>query len=153
MFDELAEDFEDVHVLFLHAHDGNVIHSASSPVESFEDVKDMKLRTPSRTGAWVIEEMAAEPVGMPVPALPQAMSNGLVDGALIPYEIVPALKLQELDKYVTELPDGDRFGTAVFMFAMNKERYEALPDDIKAVIARKFGYEHCCGDWRPLGRI
>lgn len=137
--DLLAEDFEDIHVLFLHSHDGNVIHSASTPVRTLEDAAGMKLRTPSRTGAWMIEGMGAEPVGLPVPALPEAMSKGGVDGALTPLEIVPALKLQELDKYTIELPDGDRFGTAVFMLAMNKDAYEALPDDLKTVIDNNSG--------------
>ena len=132
--DLLAEDFKDVHVLFLHSHDGNLIHSASKPVRTFDDVAGLKLRTPGRTGAWVIEGMGAEPVGLPVPALPEAMSKGVVDGALTTYEIVPALKLQELDKFTTELPDGGRFGTAVFMVAMNKDAYDALPDDLQAVI-------------------
>lgn len=132
--DLLAEDFEDVHVLFLHSHDGNLIHSATEPVRSFEDAAGLKLRTPGRTGAWVIEGMGAEPVGLPVPALPEAMSKGVVDGALTTYEIVPALNLQELDRFTTELPNGDRFGTAVFMVAMNKDVYEDLPDDLKAVI-------------------
>ncbi|MEZ5824830.1 MAG: TRAP transporter substrate-binding protein [Geminicoccaceae bacterium] len=132
--DLLAEDFKDVHVLFLHTHDGNLIHSADRPVRTFEDAAGLKLRTPGRTGAWVIEAMGAEPVGLPVPALPEAMSKGVVDGALTTYEIVPALKLQELDKSTTELPGGDRFGTAVFMVAMNRDAYDALPDDLKAVI-------------------
>jgi len=137
--DMLAEDFDDVHVLFLHAHDGNLIHSATNPVRTFEDVEDMKLRTPGRTGAWVIEGMGAEPVGLPAPALPEAMSKGVVDGALTTFEIVPALKLQELDRYTTELPDGDRFGTAVFMVAMNNDAYSALPDDLKAIIDANSG--------------
>lgn len=137
--DMLAEDFKDIHVLFLHAHDGNLIHSATRPVRAFDDVAGLKLRTPGRTGAWVIEGMGAEPVGLPAPALPEAMSKGVVDGALTTFEIVPALKLQELDKYTTELPGGDRFGTAVFMVAMNKDAYEALPDDLKAVIDANSG--------------
>lgn len=137
--DLLAEDFEDIHVLFLHSHDGNLIHSATKPVRTLNDVAGMKLRTPSRTGAWVIEGMGAEPVGLPVPALPEAMSKGVVDGALTTLEIVPALKLQELDKFTTELPDGGRFGTAVFMLAMNKDAYEALPDDLKTVIDNNSG--------------
>lgn len=132
--DMLADDFKDIKVLFLHANDGNVIHSATKAVRTFEDAKGMKLRTPSRTGSWVIEGMGAEPVGLPVPELPEAMSKGAIDGALTTLEIVPALKLQELDKYVTELPDGDRFGTAIFMFAMNKDSYNNLPDDLKKVI-------------------
>lgn len=137
--DLLAEDFEDVRVIFLHSHDGNLIHSAAEPVRSFEDVANMKLRTPGRTGAWSIEAMNAEPVGLPVPALPEAMSKGVVDGALTTFEIVPALKLQELNKSTTELPNGDRFGTAVFMVAMNKDAYDALPDDLKAVIDANSG--------------
>ncbi len=137
--DMLAEDFKDVHVIFLHAHDGNLIHSATRPVRSFADAAGLKLRTPSRTGAWVIESWGAEPVGMPVPALPEALSKGVVDGALIPYEIAPALKLQELDKSVTEMPEGGRFGTSVFMFAMNRDRYESLPEDLKAVIDANSG--------------
>ena len=67
--DLLAEDFEDVHILFLHSHDGNLIHSASTPVRSLADASGLKLRTPSRTGAWVIEGIEAEPVGMPVPTV------------------------------------------------------------------------------------
>lgn len=133
-YDLLAEDFKDVHVLFLHSHDGNLIHSATRPVRTFADVSGLKLRTPSRTGAWLLEAWNAEPVGLPVPALPEAMAKGVVDGALTTYEIVPALKLQELDKYVTEPPGGARFGTAVFMFAMNKDRYAELPDDLRAII-------------------
>lgn len=135
----LAEDFKDIHVLFLHSHDGNVIQSATGPVRGLDDAAGLKLRTPSRTGAWVIEAMGAEPVGMPVPALPEAMSKGTVDGALIPFEIVPALKLQDLDKSTSELPDGGRFGTSVFMVAMNKRAYEALPEDLRAVIDANSG--------------
>jgi TRAP-type C4-dicarboxylate transport system substrate-binding protein len=132
--DWLAEDFADVHVIFLHSHDGNVLHSATEEVTGLEQLAGKKLRTPSRTGAWMIESWGAEPVGMPVPDLPQALAKGGVDGALVPYEIVPALKLQELEKATTELPNGDRFGTATFMFAMNKDRYGSLPDALRQVI-------------------
>jgi TRAP-type C4-dicarboxylate transport system substrate-binding protein len=132
--DMLAEDFKDVHVIFLHSHDGNVLYSAGEPVTAFDQLAGKKLRTPSRTGAWIIESWGAEPVGMPVPDLPQALAKGVVDGALIPYEIAPALKLQELVKSTTAMPGGDRFGAATFVFAMNKDRYEGLPDDLKKVI-------------------
>ena len=137
--DMLADDFADVHVLFLHAQEGNVIHSATRPVRALDDVAGMKLRTPSRTGAWLLQAWGAEAVGMPVSELPQAMAKRVVDGALTTYEIVPALKLQELDRHVTELPEGNRFGTTVFMLAMNKDRYAALPGDLKAVLDANSG--------------
>lgn len=117
------------------------MHLVDKAVRSVEDVAGLKLRTPSRTGAWMIESWGAEPVGMPVPALPQALSKGTVDGALVPFEIVPPLKLQELTGYSVEGPGGVRFGTSVFMFAMNRERYEALPADLRQVIDDNSGRE------------
>jgi len=135
----LAPDFKDVHPILLHVHSGQAIHMVDKPVNSIEDLKGLKLRTPSRTGGWMIESWGAEPVGMPVPDLPQALSKGVVDGALIPYEIAIPLKIAELTKYSIEGQKGVRFGTIVFMFAMNKARYESLPADLKAVIDANSG--------------
>lgn len=137
--DLLAEDFQDIKVLFLHSHDGNLLHSASRPIRSIEDLRGMKLRTPSRTGAWVIEELGAEPVAMPVPALPEAMAKGAVDGALTDFEIVPTIGLEQLEVATTELPEGGRLGTSVFMLAMNRRAYDSLPDDLRAVIDARSG--------------
>lgn len=130
----IEEDFSDVHPLLLHVHAGNALHLREAEVQSVEDVEGLKLRTPSRTGAWMIEEWGAEPVGMPVPDLPQALSKGVVDGALVPFEVMPPLKLHEMTERSVEGPDGSRFGAATFLLAMNKDRYEALPDDLKKVI-------------------
>jgi len=133
-FAMIADDFKDVKPLLIHVHAGNALHTVSKSVSSVADVKGLKLRTPSRTGAWMIESWGAEPVGMPLPALPQALSKGAVDGALVPFEIFPPFKLQQLTKYSVEGADKSRFGTSVFMFAMNKGRYDALPDDLKKII-------------------
>lgn len=138
-FDLIAEDFEDLKPILVHVHAGNAIHMRDKAVRSLDDLKGLKLRTPSRTGAWLIEAWGAEPVGMPVPALPQALSKGVVDGALVPFEIMLPLKLQELTKYSVEGADGSRFGASVFLYAMNKERYDGLPGDLKAVIDANSG--------------
>jgi TRAP-type C4-dicarboxylate transport system substrate-binding protein len=130
----LAEDFKEVHPLLVHVHSGNAIHTTEKQIASIADLKGLKLRTPSRTGAWMIETWGAEPVGMPVPELPQALSKKIIDGALIPFEVVLPLKVHELTQHSVEGPKGERFGSAVFLFAMNKQRYEALPDDLKQVI-------------------
>lgn len=134
IWSDIEADFAEVHPLLVHVHAGNALHMREAKVGGVEDVKGLKIRTPSRTGAWMIEAWGAEPVGMPVPALPQALSKGAVDGALVPFEIVPPLKLQELTEVSVEGAGGSRFGAAVFLLAMNKERYESLPDDLKKVI-------------------
>ena len=78
--------------------------------------------------------MGATPVFMPVPALPQALSKGVVDGAVIPWEITIPLKISELVKNHLEIPGPRGLYTSVFIFAMNKAKYESLPDDLKKVI-------------------
>ena len=135
----LAPDFAEVHPILVHVHGGQAIHTVDRPVHALADLAGLKLRTPSRTGAWMIEAMGAEPVGMPVPELPQALSKGTVDGALIPYEVAVPLNVHELTNYSIEGPDGLRFGTAVFLFAMNKDSYDDLPDDLKTVIDANSG--------------
>lgn len=137
--DYLAEDFEAVHPLLVHVHAGNAFHMVDTPVRALADLEGLKIRIPTRVGGWMIEAFGANPVGMPVPELPQALSKKVVDGTLIPFEVSLPLKVHELTTSVTEGPDHLRFGTAVFLYAMNKDRYDALPDDLKAVIDANSG--------------
>jgi TRAP-type C4-dicarboxylate transport system substrate-binding protein len=133
--DLIKEDFADVHPLLVHVHAGNALH-LTNPLDLYGDAsfEGLKFRTPSRTGAWLIEAMGAEPVGMPVPALPQALAKGTVDGAFIPFEIVPPLKVHELTTMSVEGRNKERFGTSVFLYAMNSDSYASLPDDLKKIV-------------------
>ena len=88
------------------------------------DTQGLKLRVPGPTGNAVVEAMGATPVTMPVPDLPQALSTNAVDGALIPWEIIPALQLYETTQYQIEGPNQNRFGTTTFQVSMNKARWE-----------------------------
>jgi TRAP-type C4-dicarboxylate transport system substrate-binding protein len=135
----IEADFADVHPILVHVHAGNALMLRDGTVASLADVAGLKLRTPSRTGAWMIEAWGAEPVGMPIPELPQALSRGAVDGALAPFEVAPSLKLQDVTARGVEGPEGRRFGTSVFLFAMNRQRYESLPADLRAVIDANSG--------------
>ena len=134
VFNLLADDFKDIKPLLVHVHTGQALHMVDKQVKSVADLAGLKLRVPSRTGAWVLESWNAEPVGMPLPALPQALSKGAVDGGLIPFEVVRPLKIQELTRHSVEGRGGQRFGTSVFLFAMNKDRYEALPANLQKII-------------------
>jgi TRAP-type C4-dicarboxylate transport system substrate-binding protein len=142
MFDEwLAEEYAGVKVVTLHVHAGQGIQMKDTPVRSPADLAGKKMRIPTRTGAWIIEALGAVPVGMPVPDLPQALSTGAVDGALIPWEIIPPLKIQELTQYQIEGPNHERFGTTTFQISMNQGTYDSLPDDLKEVVDKNSGEE------------
>ncbi len=140
LFDEwLSDEYDGVKVIALHVHAGQGIQMRDTPVRSIGDLGGKQMRIPSRTGAWIIEALGATPVGMPVPDLPQALSTGRVDGALIPWEIIPPLKIEELTEYQIEGPDSERFGTATFQIAMNQGAYDSLPPDLQSVIDANSG--------------
>ncbi|MES0810488.1 TRAP transporter substrate-binding protein [Roseibium sp. SCPC15] len=128
---DLKDEYKGVEVMFLHVHAGQGIHMTDTEVRSPADLEGKKMRIPTRTGAWVIEALGASPVAMPVPELPPALQKGVIDGALIPWEIIPPLKIQEQTEYQIEGADKERFGTTVFQVSMNKDRWESLPDDVK----------------------
>lgn len=135
----LAPEYDGVHVLFMHVHAGQALHTANIAVRTPEDIKGRKIRVPGPTGNAVVEAMGATPVTMPVPDLPQALSTHAVDGALIPWEIIPALQLQESTQYQIEGPNMTRFGTTTFQVSMNQARWEELPEDLQTVFSKHSG--------------
>ncbi|MCE0504202.1 TRAP transporter substrate-binding protein [Roseivivax sp. GX 12232] len=135
----MDQDFADFKVLGLWVHGPGVIHS-SEPVESLEDLNGLKLRAPTRLTTKLFSDLGATTVGMPVPAIPEALSKGVVDGAVIPWEVTGALKVNELVSNHTTFGDETLY-TTTFIFAMNQDRYDALPDDLKAVIDDNSGLE------------
>ncbi len=139
--DYLAKEYKGVHPIVLHVHAGQAFQMVDKAIRKVEDVQGLKIRIPTRTGAWLLEALGANPVGMPVPALPQALSKKVVDGALIPFEIIPALKIHEMTKYQVEGVGGVRFGTTTFQISMNKNSYNSLPADLKAIIDENSGAE------------
>jgi len=128
---DLKEEYKGVEVMFLHVHAGQAIHMRDTEVHSPADLEGKKIRIPTRTGAWVIEALGAVPVGMPVPELPTALQKGVIDGAFIPWEIIPPLKIQEQTEYQIEGANKERLGTTTFQVSMNKDRWDSLPEDIQ----------------------
>ena len=150
MFDKyLAPEYAGTKVMWLHVHAGQGFHMVDSPVRKPEDLVGKKMRIPSRTGAWILEALGATPVGMPVPDLPQALSKKVVDGALVPWEIIPPLKLHELTKYQIEGKGRIRFGTTTFQVSMNEAKWKSLPPNIQKVFLDNSGEAW----WREVGKI
>jgi len=135
----MKKDFEPYHVLLVHAHAGSLFMT-KDPINKIEDFKGMKLRSYSRTNAWILEALGAAPLQLPLPELVPMMNKGTVTGSILPYEISPAVKMQDLANYFTTLaPPQPRLSTAIFTFLMNKKKYESLPTDLKKVIDANSG--------------
>ncbi|MCU0897952.1 MAG: TRAP transporter substrate-binding protein [Burkholderiales bacterium] len=134
--------FKDVHPILFHVHGPGYLHTRDKQVKTLGDLKGMKVRAPTRLTNKLIASVGATPVGMPVPAVPEAISKGVIDGAVVPWEVVPAIKLQELVKFHSETdPSRPALYTSTFIFAMNKAKYDSLPADLKKVLDANSGPE------------
>lgn len=133
-------EFKDVRPLAFHVHGPGYIHMRDKPVRSLADMKGVKVRAPTRLTNKLIAAMGATPVGMPVPQVPESLSRGVIDGTVMPWEVVPAVRVHELAKHHTETdPKLPALYTSTFIFAMNPARYESLPADLKRVIDANSG--------------
>lgn len=134
------DEFRDVKPLAVHVHDAGYLHTREKPVRTLADFRGLKLRAPTRQTNRLLAALGATPVSMPVTGLADAMSKGVIDGAVIPWEVVPAVKVQEIARFHTETdPNVPALYTAVFLLAMNRKTYDALAPELKSVIDRHSG--------------
>lgn len=134
----LRDEFKDVQPICLWAHDHGLIH-ANKQVSSMEDMKGLKLRFPTRLAGEALRALGATAIGMPIPQVPESLAQRVIDGCVVPWEVVPAIKVQELVKYHTEIPGSPTLYSASFILAMNKAKYAALPADLRRVIDANSG--------------
>ncbi len=134
------DEFKDVKVIAVHVHGPGLIHS-KDPVTRLEDMKGMKVRGGSRITNIMLEQLGAVPVGMPVPAVGESLSKGVISATTIPWEVVPALKVQQIVKNHTGFAGEQGLYTQTFVVAMNKGAYDKLPADLKKVIDANSGIE------------
>ena len=136
------DEFKGTHLIFLHLHDGAVLHTSGKVVKTLADLRGLKIRGATRINARMLVALGATPVQMPLPQVPDAMSKGVIDGAVIPWEVVPSVKVNELAKFHSEFdPKLPALYTTTFVMAMNKAKYDALPADLKKVIDANSGLE------------
>ncbi len=132
-------DFENVHILGAWVHGPGLIHT-NVPVASLDDLRGLKIRGGSRPVNSLLTKLGATPVGMPAPAVPEALSTGVIDGTTFPWEVTAALRVPELVHNHTEF-SGAALYTLTFVMAMNKAKYDSLPDDLRQVIDDNSGLE------------
>jgi TRAP-type C4-dicarboxylate transport system substrate-binding protein len=87
---------------------------------------------------------------MPVPQVTESLAKSVIDGAMVPWEVAPALKLQEVTKYHLDTAPGvPKMSNSIFVIAMNPAKYDSLPPDLKKVIDANTGLEFS----KQIGKI
>lgn len=126
-------EFRDLKVLAVWTHGPGAIHG-TKPVRSLEDMQGQKLRGPTRLINDLLEELKAVPVAISLPETAESLSKGVIDGTVISWEVVPSLRLAELVDYHTDFAGAEALYTTAIILVMNRARYDALPDDLKAIL-------------------
>ena len=134
------QEFAAYKVLAFHVDGGQAVHTGAKQVKSPADWKGLKLRASTRLGTKTVAALGGTPVGMPPSQLTESISKGVVDGAMGAWELVVPLKLDEVTKFHAQPPKGKPFPSAtVLMVLMNKQKFDGLPADLKAIIDKYSG--------------
>lgn len=125
----LGEEYGDFKVLALFVHDPGLVHTTERVVRTPEDMTGLSLRSPNRTVSAALEHLGAIPVVLQVDEVMNAVSDGRIEGIVTNWGN-PLQGFTDVMKTHTDL----KFYTSAFFIVMNKDRYESLPNDIKAHI-------------------
>jgi TRAP-type transport system periplasmic protein len=126
------KEFDDVQVMYFHAHGPGLLHTAKKPVDSLEDLKGLKIRATGNS-AQLITALGGTAVAMSMPDSYQAIQRGVVNGGIYPVETNKGWKMAEVVNYMTE--SYSVAYTTTFFVVMNKNRWNGLPADVRQTIA------------------
>jgi len=138
---EMQDELEEVHLLALHTHAPGTLHARDGVLKTVADLADKKVRAPNKLMAQVFKDAGASAIFMPVTQMTSALSKGVLDVAVLPFEVVAPLKIHEQTRYHTEIKGDRGLYAQFFVFSMNKDAYASLPADLKKVIDNNSGIE------------
>jgi TRAP-type C4-dicarboxylate transport system substrate-binding protein len=133
-FPAIRDELKDVKVLFEWAGVLLELHT-TQPVKSLEDLKGRKIIAWSSLWLEMLKHLGASPIQVSAGDAYLALQKGMADGVLVGIANVRPTKIHEACKYTTIID----LGTGSFWAAMNRDRWNALPDDIKRIIEEKSG--------------
>ena len=128
------KEWDDVHVLYFFAPGPIIVATKTKPVRKLEDMKGLKFRGIGRP-ADTLSALGATPVALEMVDQYDALQRGLLDGTFETMETWKGFKLGEQIKYAT-LCQRATGPTYTFYVVMNKDKWNALPDDAKKIFTQ-----------------
>jgi TRAP-type C4-dicarboxylate transport system substrate-binding protein len=130
----IAEEYKRWKVLALFCFPGNQIHG-TVPLSGMADLKGRKFAVTSKILAETLTALGGAPVSMAPPDQYQAISNGVLQGNVMPWTGIDDFKIYEVAKHhlVTNL------GVATAYVFMSKATYAKLPPAAQKAIDENSG--------------
>ena len=140
--EHVPDEYRGVRPLWVAVGDPSVLHFKTEPLQTMDEMRGLKIRSPGRYGAIALEQVGALPVQLPANAITESLSRGVIDGVMIPWSAVRMLNMQEETSAHTVFADGSRpFTNSIAMFVIGERAYNRLPADLQAVIDEASGLE------------
>ncbi len=134
---QMMAEYDDVKVLALFTHGPGVIFNTQKPINTLQDLQSLKFRVGGGVVNEVAKQLGANATLKPATESYELVSTGVMDGVWLPFESLPTYNLDKLIKYATTFPGG--LYNSAFIVMMNKDRYEELSAEDKAVIDEMAG--------------
>jgi TRAP-type C4-dicarboxylate transport system substrate-binding protein len=129
-----AKEFAQVKLLGFWAFPNAALHS-KEPIRTLEDLKGKKLTVSNAISARMAVLLGATPVTMRPDEVYQAISRGVADAAMMPFNGMQTFRIYEVAKLHLDVALG---GDPSIVF-MNKQSYDRLPQQAKAAIDKNSG--------------
>lgn len=126
----VAEDYKGVRVLALHCHNPGVFYTSGKAIRLPDDVKGLRLRTPSPALAAMVESFGGTPVTLPVGDVYENLQKGVIDGTILTWEAGLSFRLNEVAPLHTEA----KAYVTCFYFVMNQAKFDALPENVRQAV-------------------
>lgn len=141
----LAEEYEGLKVLALHAHNGGLLHTNEKKVETMEEMDGLRIRTPSPAVSEMLSALGADPQGLPPGEVYESLQRSVIDGTVFPWDPVKSFGLNEVLNYHLDLGAY----TVSFFYIMNQRSYDNLSAEAQACVDQASGADLVAkfGDW------
>jgi TRAP-type C4-dicarboxylate transport system substrate-binding protein len=131
---DLLHDYKDFYNISMFGTAPYSIHT-NFPIKTVADLRGKKIRASSATESAALRVFGAVPIGMPVTEIPEAISRRTIDGTT---SWLPPFFDFGLNR-VTNYHFFIRLGVVPLAILMNKKRYDALPEAVRAAMKRNGG--------------
>jgi TRAP-type transport system periplasmic protein len=135
----LLPEFEGTKVIALWGAEDAGLMSRGKAFRSMDELKGLRMRSPSAAQAKQLQYMGAVPIAAPITEVYPGLERGTMDGAMVPFTTILDFRLGEVAKGFTI--SGPIFGRSVFLIAMNKKKFDSLSPTARAAIDKLSGRE------------
>ena len=131
------EEMSDVKFCLANPHDPGTFHSRD-PIRVPADIDGLNVRPAHATMSRFISSLGGGPVQVPAPEAREAIANGTADAITFPWNSIYIFGIDSETRNHLDMP----FYISAQLLLINKESYEGMPDDLRAILD-----DHCTPEW------